>query len=69
MESTYSFSEIKVLIRSLDDLTLNVLEELIEEEKECFSLAELRAFNRFKQIKYKQLPHNEVKWEYFLSFN
>ncbi|MCW3107917.1 MAG: hypothetical protein JWQ09_2423 [Segetibacter sp.] len=69
MQATYSFPEIKSLIRSLDYSSVNILEELVEEEKECFSMHELRALHRFMQLKNKQLIRNEVKFEYLLSFN
>lgn len=69
MQATYSFPEIKSLIRSLDYSSVNILEELVEEEKECFSVHELRALQRFVQLKNKQLVRNEVKFEYLLAFN
>ena len=69
MQATYSFPEIKSLIRSLDYSSVNILEELIEEEKECYSQPELRALHRFLQLKNKQFIRNEVQFEYLLSFN
>jgi len=69
MQATYSFPEIKSLIRSLDYSSVNLLEELIEEEKECFSMHEIRALQRFLLLKNKQFVRNEVKFEYLLSFN
>jgi len=69
MQATYSFPEIKSLIRSLDYSSINILEELVEEEKECFSMHELKALHKFLQLKNKQFVRNEVKVEYLLSFN
>ncbi|MCW3080670.1 hypothetical protein [Segetibacter sp.] len=69
MRATYSFPEIKSLVRSLDYSSVNILEELIEEEKDCFSIPELRAINRFIRVKNRQLVGNEVKSEFLLSFN
>jgi hypothetical protein len=69
MQATYSFPEIKSLIRSLDYSSVSILEELVEEEKECFSIPELRAFHRFLRLKNKYSVGNEVKFEYLLSFN
>lgn len=69
MQATYSFPEIKSLIRSLDCLSVDLLEELVEEEKECFTIHELRALNRFLQLKNKQVMRNEVKFDFLLSFN
>jgi len=69
MQATYSFPEIKSLIRSLDHTSVNILAELVEEEKECFSAYELKALHKFLQLKNKQLVRNEVKVEYLLSFN
>jgi hypothetical protein len=69
MQATYSFPEIKSLVRSLDYQSVTILKELIEEEKECFSHFELRAINRFMLLKNKQWVENEVKVEYLLSFN
>jgi hypothetical protein len=69
MGATYSFDEIKTLIRSLDFSSVAILEELVEEEKECYDGYELRAFNRFLQLKNKQLVRNELKFEYLLSYN
>ncbi|MCW3113977.1 MAG: hypothetical protein JWR18_2373 [Segetibacter sp.] len=69
MEATYSFPEIKSLIRSLDYSSINILEELVEEEKECFSPVELKALYKFLQLKNKAFVRNEVNSEYLLSFN
>lgn len=69
MQATYSFSEIKSLIRSLDHSSITILEELIEEEKDSYSSYEQTALRRFLQLKNKQYVRNEVKLEYLLSFN
>jgi hypothetical protein len=69
MQPTYSFTEIKSLIRSLDYHSADLLKELIEEEQERFSLPEIRAFQRILQLKNRQIVRNEVKFEYLLSFN
>lgn len=69
MQATYSFPEIKSLVRSLDYSCVNILEELVEEEKECFLPCELRAIHRFMQLKNKPFIRNQVKSEYLLSFN
>lgn len=69
MEPTYSFSEIKNLIPSLDFTSINILGELIEEEKQCFAWYELRAIGRFISLKNKDLVQNQVKVEFLLSFN
>ena len=69
MQATYSFPEIKSMVRSLDCSAINILEELIEEEKECFSAPELRALHRFLYLKNKHAVGNEVRFEYLLSFN
>ncbi len=69
MQPTYSFSEIKSLVKLLDYSSSSILEELIEEEKQFFSYYEMRALHRFLQVKNKCLIQNEVKAEYLLSFN
>ncbi|MDQ6814082.1 MAG: hypothetical protein M3040_10105 [Bacteroidota bacterium] len=69
MQATYSFPEIKSLIRSLDFSSLSLLQELVEDEKECFSSFELRAIERFLKVKNRQFVKNEVKLEFLLSFN
>jgi hypothetical protein len=69
MRPTYSFQEIKSLIRTLDFSSITILEELVEEEKELYQPCELRAFNRFMNLKNKMLVVNEVKAEFLLSFN
>ncbi|HEX8462600.1 MAG TPA: hypothetical protein VF623_14265 [Segetibacter sp.] len=69
MNPTYSLQEVKTLIKTLDFSSITILEDLIEEEKECYSALELRALTRFAQLKNKHLVVNEVKAEYLLSFN
>lgn len=69
MQPTYSFREIKSLIRTLDLSSINILRELVEEEKECYNVHELKAFYRFLQLKSRQVVSNEVKLDYLLSFN
>lgn len=69
MHPTYTFSEIKDLVRNIDIQSIDVLLELIEEEKELYSFYELRALHRFINIKSKELLSSELKFEYLLSFN
>lgn len=69
MQPTYSVSEIKLLIKSLDISSIKVLLELVEEEKRDFAEYELKAILKFIQLKNKELVGNEVKTEFLLSFN
>ncbi len=69
MRPTYSFSEIKSLIRSLDAVSTKILSELIEDERDCFTDCEWRALQRFIKLKQAGLVHNQVKCDYLLSFN
>ncbi len=69
MQPTYSVSEIKLLIKSLDISAINILRELVEEEKKDFAQYELKAISKFIQLKNKELAGNEIKTEFLLSFN
>lgn len=69
MQPTYSVSEIKLLIKSLDIASIKILLELVEEEKKDFAEYELKAISKFFQLKNKELVGNEVKTEFLLSFN
>lgn len=69
MQPTYTFHEIKALIRNLDDDAIIVLGDLIEDEKERFSAFELRALHRFIKLASKEVVQNAVKAEYLLSYN
>jgi 5,10-methylene-tetrahydrofolate dehydrogenase/methenyl tetrahydrofolate cyclohydrolase len=69
MRPTYSVAEIKLLIKDLDVSSINVLRELVEEEKECFSPCELKAVNKFIELKNKDFVNSQVKVEFLLSFN
>lgn len=69
MQPTYSVSEIKLLIKSLDIPSVNILRELVEEEKKGFADYELKAIRKFIQLKNKELVGNEVNAEFLLSFN
>jgi hypothetical protein len=69
MQPTYSVAEIKLLIRTLDSSSILVLQELVEEEKNGFTSYELKAINKFIEIKNKELVRNEVSFEFLLSFN
>jgi hypothetical protein len=69
MQPTYSVSEIKSLIRSLDSAAITILQQLIEEEKECYSGSELKALDRFVYFRNRYLARNAVKAEFLLSFN
>ena len=69
MQPTYSVSEIKLLIKSLDLSSINILRELVEEEKKDFAGYELKAIFKFIQLRNKELVGNEVKTEFLLSFN
>ena len=69
MQPTYSLTEIKSLVRSLDFNSINILKALVEEEKECYTLYELKAIYKFIELKNKASVRNEVKLEFLLSFN
>lgn len=69
MHATYSFQEIKALIRTLDFASLAILKEVVEEEKECFSEYELKALNKFLQLQNKAMVRNEVKADFLLAYN
>jgi len=69
MQPTYSVTEIKSLIRAVDNAALGILRELVEDEKESFTAAELKAIYKFIDLKNKELIRNEVKLEFLLSFN
>jgi hypothetical protein len=53
----------------LDLSSINILCELVEEEKRDFAEYELKAISKFIQLKNKELVGNEVKTEFLLSFN
>jgi hypothetical protein len=69
MQPTYSVSEVKSLIRSLDSAAIVILQQLIEEEKECYSTIELKALDRFVYFRNRYITRNAVKAEFLLSFN
>jgi hypothetical protein len=69
MRPTYSVAEIKLLIKDLDISSVNILNELVEEEKECFSACELKAIYKFIELKNKEFVSSQVKVEFLLSFN
>jgi hypothetical protein len=57
------------MIRSFDYSAVSILQQLVEEEKECYTGYELKAISKFLQVKSRSLVENEVKLEYLLSFN
>jgi hypothetical protein len=57
------------MIRSFDYSAVSILQQLVEEEKECYTGYELKAISKFLLVKSKSLVENEVKLEYLLSFN
>jgi hypothetical protein len=69
MQPTYSVSEVKSLIRSLDSSAIVILQQLIEEEKECYSTIELKALDRLVYFRTRYLTGNAVRAEFLLSFN
>jgi hypothetical protein len=69
MQPTYSVSEVKSLIRSLDSAAIVILQQLVEEEKECYSAIEIKAMDRFVYFRNRYLTGNAVKAEFLLSFN
>jgi len=69
MQPTYSLSEVKTLIRSLDSSAIIILQQLIDEEKEGYTSIELKALYKFVFLRNRYLTRNEVKFDYLLSFN
>jgi hypothetical protein len=69
MQPTYSVSEVKSLIRSLDSSAIIILQQLLEEEKACYSAIEFKALDRFVYFRNRYLARNAVKAEFLLSFN
>ena len=53
----------------MDFFSVNILQQLVEEEKDAYTNLELKAIYKFLQLKNKALVRNEVKLEYLLSFN
>lgn len=69
MQSTYTVSEIKSIIRSLDFSSVQILKELVEEEKNEYFNYELKAIFKFISLKNREIVRNEVNPEFLLSFN
>jgi hypothetical protein len=43
MQPTYTFSQVKAMVGNLDNKELNILRDLVQEEKKRYSLSELKA--------------------------
>jgi hypothetical protein len=69
MVPTYSVSEVKSLIISLDIPEIEILSGLVNDEKRCYQSYEFRAIQRMMRIRKKSLQVNELQLEYLLSFN
>ena len=69
MRPTYSVAEIKLLIKDLDFPSVDLITELVEEEKECFLECELKAIYKFIELKKEEFISSQVKVEFLLSFN
>ena len=69
MLPTYSFSEIKNIIRSFDLAEIELLNELIQEEIDCYPAYESRAILRLILLQKKAISRNEIQLEYLLAYN
>lgn len=69
MLPTYSFSEIKGIIRSFDVEDIAILTDLIQEEILCYSSYESRAIFKMIMLRKKALIINEVQLGYLLAYN
>lgn len=69
MLPTYSFSDIKGIIRAFDVAELALLTELIQEEISCYPGYESRAILRLIALQQKSVSRNELQLDYFLAYN
>ena len=69
MLPTYTFSDIKNIIRAFEVAELALLNDLIQEEIECYPSYESRAILRMIMLRKKALSRNEVQLEYLLGYN
>jgi hypothetical protein len=69
MLPTYSFSEIKNIIRSFDLTEIELLNDLVHEEIDCYVTYESRAIFRLILVQKKAISRNEVQLEYLLAYN
>lgn len=69
MQPTYSLSEIKSLVRSLDHTSIHILEELFLEEQALYTIVEIQVIEKFFTLKKKAGVNNEIKLEFLLSYN
>lgn len=69
MLPTYSFSDIKNIIRSFDLTEIELLNNLVQEEIVCYPAYESRAILRLILVQKKAISRNEVQLEYLLAYN
>jgi len=69
MKPTYSLSEIRMLVGSLELPELMVLEALIEEEATWYPSNHLTEIRHIISTTRIQISNNELQLEYLLSFN
>jgi len=69
MLPTYTFSDIKNIIRSFEIAELTLLNDLIQEEIDCYPAYESRAILRMVMLRKKAPGRNEVQLEYLLGYN
>lgn len=69
MLPTYTFSEVKNFIRSLDIADVAILNGLIEEEIECYARYESKAIFKLIMLHKKAIAQNEVRFEFLLAYN
>lgn len=69
MEATYSLSEVKSLLRSVDLSEINILRQVMLEDAGCYSPGEVEAMTKMIELRIKYLTRTSIQFDFEINLN
>ena len=69
MEATYSIPEVKSLLRTVELEEINILKQVLLEDADCYSPAEIQALTKMIELRIKFLTRTSLSFDFKISLN
>ena len=69
MEATYSISEVKSLLRSVELDEISILKQVLLDDADCYSPAEIQALSKMIELRIKFLTRTSLSFDFQISLN
>ena len=69
MEATYSISEVKSLLRTVELEEITILKQVLLEDADCYSPTEIEAMSKMIELRIKFLTRTSLSFDFPISLN